>query len=208
MLPSQILTTGQLLEQLTLNQQAQSVNDLNFMWAALMIQNSLVTQFLNSASLSALPNLNLSKSNQLQETDNSQMKIQTPGKDSNSAKITAKSNKLHANSPNSVKKPPNAYIIWSREQRKKIGKYSFNQPNGISMELGTRWRAMSASEKHPYFEEQKRLTELFEQNVGFKYENRGRRTFLVDGEFVSRREYMAAKKRQNHVLEIRPPTSK
>ncbi|CAO4375012.1 unnamed protein product [Caenorhabditis nigoni] len=212
MLPSQILTTDKLLEQLTLNQQVHSVNETNLMWATLLFQNSLITQLLNSGSTSSLPNLDLSNQPKLssgsQETDNGQVLIPTPKKNNNSAKATAKP-KLRTKSPNYVKKPPNAYLLWGKEQREKMGKYSFRQSNEISIELGTRWRAMSASEKQPYYEEQKRQMELqLEQNPELKYAYRGKRTFLVDGEFVSRREYLEAKKRQNHVLEIRSPTSK
>ncbi|PIC35883.1 hypothetical protein B9Z55_015093 [Caenorhabditis nigoni] len=214
MLPSQILTTNKLLEQLTLNQQVHSVNETNLMWATLLFQNSLITQLLNSGSSSALPNLDSSDCNQQkvssasQETGVGQMITSTLKKNNNSAKATAKP-KLRTKSPNYVKKPPNAYLLWGKEQRKKMGKYSFHQSNDISIELGARWRAMSDSEKQPYYEEQKRQMELqLEQNPGLKYAYRGKRTFMVDGEFVSRREYMEAKKRQNHVLEIRPPTSK
>uniref|UniRef100_A0AC35TL58 HMG box domain-containing protein n=1 Tax=Rhabditophanes sp. KR3021 TaxID=114890 RepID=A0AC35TL58_9BILA len=60
-----------------------------------------------------------------------------------------------------VKRPMNAFMVWSRLERKKICEFQPEIHNAvISKNLGTRWGELSGSEKAPYVAEAERLRQL------------------------------------------------
>ncbi|ESN97201.1 hypothetical protein HELRODRAFT_125118, partial [Helobdella robusta] len=64
-------------------------------------------------------------------------------------------------STNRIKRPMNAFIVWSQIERRKIAEAQPDLHNAlISQQLGTRWKQMSKEKRQPYVDEANRLKEL------------------------------------------------
>ncbi|CAB4065691.1 SOX4 [Lepeophtheirus salmonis] len=118
-----------------------------------------------------LPIIHNSKQYPVFKTEFGSMKVKSESKTPYSDATQTKKHKT-----NHIKRPMNAFMVWSQLERRKIIEVTPEKHNAeISKELGRRWKLLVQKDRQPYIDEAERLRVLHNQEYpDYKYKPRKR----------------------------------
>ncbi|XP_015183522.1 PREDICTED: transcription factor SOX-11-like [Polistes dominula] len=94
--------------------------------------------------------------------------------DQNSPTPYSDATQTKKNNPNHIKRPMNAFMVWSQIERRKICEVQPDMHNAeISKRLGKEWKTLNESQRRPFIEEAERLRQLhLKEYPNYKYRPR------------------------------------
>ncbi|CAL2028645.1 unnamed protein product [Caenorhabditis brenneri] len=112
-------------------------------------------------------------------------KVQLPPKNTTSGTPYSDATNCKKSS-NHIKRPMNAFMVWSQMERRKICEHQPDMHNAeISKQLGSRWRNLTDEEKSPFVQEAERLRVCHMQEYpDYKYKPRKKPKKNPDGTLV------------------------
>ncbi|CAG0887416.1 unnamed protein product [Darwinula stevensoni] len=121
--------------------------------------------------------------------------------DSNSATPYSDATKTKKHRPNHIKRPMNAFMVWSQLERRKICEVAPELHNAeISKQLGRRWKLLTDGQRKPFIEEAERLRLLHSQEYP-DYKYRPRKKPKNKDESQEHTKQSQVKKRSHHRYE-------